>query len=291
MSRNLTPSQLVRQCEVCGKDFVTERFAVSAGYGRFCNRVCGGIGRRVERTPIKKRFWAMVNKEGPIPADAELGPCWLWTGAVNRGDNGKIGSHGKTLLAHRLAYEWEFGAIPEDAFVRHRCGQTLCVRAAHLFLYEHPVIEPKPEREPSHGMTGSLEYSSWQNMKARCTNPNNPRFPDYGGRGVKVSEHWLHDFAAFFADMGPIPSPEHSIDRFPDKNGNYEPGNCRWATETEQQQNRRSNHLLTFRGETLCIAEWSRRLNLTRRTIRLRLARGWTVEQTLGQSSYDRKPH
>lgn len=121
------------------------------------------------------------------------------------------------------------------------------------------------------------EYATWRNMLQRCERPESPDFSRYGGRGISVCERW-HSFAAFLADMGAKPEGM-SIDRI-DNDGNYEPGNCRWATKKEQGRNRRTNRKVTFNGETLTPAEWAERLGMSREVMHQRLKR-WSTEEAL----------
>ena len=89
-----------------------------------------------------------------------------------------------------------------------------------------------------HGLSGSPEHMIWSAMKARCFNPRNKEYHNYGGRGITVCFRWAASFAAFLMDMGERPSSRHSLDRI-DNDGNYAPGNCRWATAAQQHANRR----------------------------------------------------
>lgn len=124
------------------------------------------------------------------------------------------------------------------------------------------------------------EYSAWSSLKNRCRSPQSKYYDRYGGRGIHICDRWAESFADFLADMGPRPSPEHSIDRI-DNDGNYEPDNCRWATRKEQTRNRRSNRLLLAFGQSLTIAEWAERNGVRPPAIRQRLRIGWSNEDAV----------
>src|ERR1700721_2872348 len=133
-----------------------------------------------------------------------------------------------------------------------------------------------------HGGCGTAEYKVWSGMNDRCHRKKNKRYSDYGGRGITVCKRWRRPggFPAFLEDMGPRPSPKHSIDRR-DCNLGYSPENCKWGTEDEQRNNRRNNVRLTWRGETLTLAQWARRLGVTRAMLSRRYLQGWSPEEIL----------
>lgn len=127
------------------------------------------------------------------------------------------------------------------------------------------------------------EYATWGRIKQRCFNPKTEFFADYGGRGITMYGEWRESFPRFLADMGPCPlGPGYSIDRWPNNNGNYEPGNCRWATDAQQRLNTRSNYRITFNDETMTLKEWADRLHIHRTVISKRIVKlGWSVAQAL----------
>ena len=113
------------------------------------------------------------------------------------------------------------------------------------------------DRMTTHGLTETPEYITWTSMKTRCLNQNSIKYPDYGGRGITICDRWKDSFENFFEDMGKRPSPKHSLDRHPDKNGNYEPLNCRWATIPQQGRNKRNNVMIESNGLNMPLSAWS----------------------------------
>lgn len=135
----------------------------------------------------------------------------------------------------------------------------------------------------------TVEYTAWVNMIARCHNRRASSYPRYGGRGIVVCERWRASFLDFLADLGRRPSSEHSLDRI-DCDGNYEPGNCRWATETEQQRNRGNNVRLEIGGVVRCLSEWASISGVEPNTLRLRLRSGASPERAVDPTPMFRNP-
>lgn len=147
------------------------------------------------------------------------------------------------------------------------CG---CLKRAHLI-----------SMTTTHGGCNTQEHEAWRNMIGRCERKSSREYHNYGARGIKVCERWRHSFPNFLADVGPKPSPKHSLDRYPNNDGDYEPGNVRWATWQEQSRNKRSNQFLTCRGITLTVTDWATRLGVSTGGIRARVRKGWSDEEIL----------
>jgi len=127
------------------------------------------------------------------------------------------------------------------------------------------------------------EYQVWNQMIQRCHNINNKRFPHYGGRGIKVCDRWRYSFENFLEDMGKKPGKEYSIDRT-DNNGNYEPGNCRWATQKEQCKNTRKNVWLECDGIKMIKVDWQRELGVSNVFIDKRLKKNIPFSEVVRQA-------
>lgn len=139
----------------------------------------------------------------------------------------------------------------------------------------------------THGGSKTREWITWNSIKARCFDPDNKSFHQYGGRGITMCREWAESFPAFFAAVGPRPSPRHSIERIDNSRG-YEPGNCRWATPKEQARNRRTNRAVTLNGVTRTIAEWAEVTGIPATRIWARLRAGHTPERVLSAEDHRR---
>lgn len=127
-------------------------------------------------------------------------------------------------------------------------------------------------------MSKTAIYKVWKTMRNRCQMPTRCAH-NYLERGITVCERW-QSFHNFFVDMGPRPSPKHSIERI-DNDGNYEPGNVRWATRAEQSRNRRNNVFLELNGRRQTQSEWARELGISQAALLMRLRHGWPVHKAL----------
>lgn len=167
--------------------------------------------------------------------------------------------------------------LTQSTISRYTAGLTPIPRCVEIVTFHlrgltppDLVIAPRVSKKAA----PRPEYGAWRNMIYRCSDDSDP---NYGGRGITVYPAWRASFWAFYAYVGPRPTPGHSLDRFPDNNGNYEPGNVRWATWKEQATNRRPNGgrvRVTVDGETRSLSAWARRLGIAPATISGRLRRG-----------------
>lgn len=135
-------------------------------------------------------------------------------------------------------------------------------------------------------------YNRWHGMMDRCFNPKSQNWENYGARGITVHPD-MRTLQGFLDVMGLPPTEGHQVDRYPDNSGNYEMGNVRWATASQNLENQRRNIRLTFNGRALTMSQWARELGMSRHMLWARLNKhGWTVEQalTLPKSSRAGKP-
>jgi len=194
----------------------------------------------------------------------------------------------------RLTLASEAGRAPDGSVVwlcNCDCGKAKTVLAFRLRSGNTSSCgcwqrEAAQQRATKHGHSQSNHdrtptYHSWAAMLMRCRDRNNK---SYGARGISVCERWLV-FENFLSDMGERPEGK-TIDRYPDKNGNYEPGNCRWASEEEQQNNRRNNCILEHCGKRQSLASWCKELGLSRVTVEKRIKRGLPVHLVLSKADF-----
>lgn len=204
--------------------------------------------------------------------------------------NPEVRRERKNMAGHRFGRLTALAVAPKNHKELHwdcvcDCGSRVVVRGSSL-RNGHTIscgvrctLRQMPSQR-THGQSRTPTWNSWSSMRKRCENPAEPKFPQYGGRGISVCERW-QVFESFLADMGARPIGT-TLDRWPDTNGNYEPGNCRWATPTEQQNNRTNNRRIDVNGDTMTIAQLSAATGMSPSAIARRLARGGEFDTPIG---------
>ena len=170
------------------------------------------------------------------------------------------------------------------------CGNTCVVDSTSLRSGNTKscgclAIELVKKLTTKHGQAKKTkEYWSWRAMIGRCYYSCVENYVRYGGRGIKVCDRWRHSFENFFEDMGKKPTPHHTLDRYPDKTGDYEPNNCRWATIHEQASNRSNNKFVEYNGKSIMLADWIRLTGVKRHRYFYLIKYGYTLEEIIAKN-------
>ena len=235
------PPGVPASCQYCGKTFLPR----PTTNGKWCSVSCA------RRQPRSK----------PIEIGGRFG-SWTVLSYAHRSE--------KTLL-HYFLCRCDCGS--ESAIVASALRGGLSTRCRRC------TDEAQRRPDSARPSTRFSERQIWRSMLYRCENRKSHAWKDYGGRGIRVCDRW-HIFENFLADMGPRPGPEYSLDRIDNDRG-YEPGNVRWHTWEEQQNNRRPTKRLTYAGKTQSVAQWARELGFDAATLYARINRGWDTEEIL----------
>jgi hypothetical protein len=204
---------------------------------------------------------------------------------------------------HELTVIEYYGKRRQNRSTRHhwicecRCGAYIIVEGSHLkegHTRSCGCLQKKvvSKLNKTHGLAKTPEYKIWHAMIRRCTNKDLECYKNYGGRGITVCERWLNSIQLFLEDMGPRPSPDLSVERI-DNAGNYCPENCKWGTDEEQLNNKRDNVVLTYRDETMTVAQWARKFNVKSNRIYQAIYKGRSATDILDkiQQEQDAKKH
>lgn len=144
-------------------------------------------------------------------------------------------------------------------------------------------------RGQCNGVSNLPEYDIWLGIKARCFNAANTGYEYYGGRGITMCQEWKNSFLRFYGDVGPRPSPLHTVERV-NHNGHYEPGNVRWIPMSEQSQNRRGLIMITIGDTTSCLAVWCRRFRVGYQCAYIRIKRGLPLQEVFRMARFKTGP-
>lgn len=180
------------------------------------------------------------------------------------------------------------------------CGKSAIARGFCRRHYQQGWPYGGPPLNRTHGYASGKKkhplYLVWRGMRSRCENPNVKGYSDYGGRGITVCERWRigedekSGFECFFEDMGPKPSPSHSVERVRN-DGPYSPQNCIWATRKAQAINRRNVHRIDIDGRTMTLKEAAAHYGHTASLVKCRLLRGWSLHDALTKPRDARGAH
>lgn len=203
-----------------------------------------------------------------------------------------------SLIGNRFGRVFIYADAPSKSWKRRSFGRCDCGKDGLLFFNKYllngntkscgclqkEIQQATIKSSWKHGFCRTRTYNSWASMIARCSNPVHPNWQDYGAKGITVADRW-RTFSNFLADMGERPVGT-SVDRWPNQKGNYEPGNCRWGTDKQQQRNKSSNRILTVNGITACLAEHCERLKIPRGRVKNRLRMGWPIEMVFDSRKF-----
>lgn len=228
--------------------------------------------------PSKKHSLDRINNDG----DYEPGNCrWATSSEQNRNKRGKT----------KITYLGETKSVGQWAEILGIPWHTLNMRlkrydAAIAFTMPYEPRGPRPKTSGS--------KKCWRGMVYRCHKKSSSGYRQYGAKGIRVCKRWRESYEAFVEDMGPRPSPVHSIDRIDGTKGYY-PGNCRWATYLEQASNRRSvEKMLTHNGETKTLAQWAKNSGMPKYSLSRRLKRGMSLAEAMASTykprAFNRQP-
>lgn len=240
------------RCE-CGRDKIAETHALTSGRTTSCG--CGqNRGAKKSAKLLGKRFGFLTVLERRGSQRVGNGTHALWRCRCDCGN--------ETIVP----------TLRLNSGVTRSCG----CRSGNITHGHNRNRKPTPT------------LSSWKAMVGRCTQPSNPAFAHYQKRGITVCDRWLHGedgksgFECFLDDVGERPSLEFSLDRFPDNDGGYEPGNVRWATKKEQANNRVTNKWFDYKGERVTFAQLVDATGMDKELLRHRLLRaGWSLEDAI----------
>jgi len=205
----------------------------------------------------------------------------------------KLKNCGKAEPDDRLKIGTVFGkltVIEEAIYVRKTNGRkkmvmVLCECGVKKLMMVYPILSGRDRacgcmkfagNRTTHGMTHTKEYQTWAHIKRRCYVKKDKSYPRYGGSGIKMHSSWFNSFETFFKDVGPAPLGDNiSIDRYPDKNGNYEPTNVRWADVYQQANNKNYNILVVIDGVEKTLKQWCNYYDTKYHTVWARISNGW----------------